>query len=58
MKYAIVQSGGKPYRGTEGSILEVDRLTAEPEKSYQFEEVLLVADEGKVHVGAPTVSGA
>ncbi len=58
MKYAIVLSGGKQYRVTEGSILEVDRLAAEPEKSYQFEEILMVADEGKVHVGAPTVTGA
>jgi large subunit ribosomal protein L21 len=58
MKYAIVQSGGKQYRVSEGSILEVDRLAAEPEKSYQFEEVLMVADDGSVHVGAPTVAGA
>lgn len=58
MKYAIVQSGGKQYRVTEGSILEVDHLPTEPAKSYQFEEVLMVADNGKVHVGAPTVSGA
>jgi large subunit ribosomal protein L21 len=58
MKYAIVQSGGKQYRAVEGSILEVDRLTVEPEKSCQFEEVLLLADDDKIHVGSPTVSGA
>jgi large subunit ribosomal protein L21 len=58
MKYAIVLSGGKQYRVSEGSILDIDRLAVEPEQSYQFEEVLMVADEGKVHVGAPTVSGA
>ena len=58
MKYAIVQSGGKQYRVSEGSVFEVDRLAAEPNKAYQFEEVLMVADDSKVHVGAPTVSGA
>jgi large subunit ribosomal protein L21 len=58
MKYAIVQNGGKQYRVTEGSILDIDRLAVEPEKSYLFEEVLMVADDGKVLVGAPTVSGA
>ena len=58
MKYAIVQSGGKQYRAVEGSILEVDRLTLEPEKPCQFEEVLLLADDGKVLVGSPTISGA
>jgi large subunit ribosomal protein L21 len=58
MKYAIVQSGGKQYRVSEGSILEVDRLAAEPEKSYQFKDVLMIADNGKVNVGMPTVAGA
>jgi len=58
MKYAIVQSGGKQYRVTEGAILDVDRLAAEPEKTYQFEEVLMVADDDNVRVGAPTLSGA
>jgi large subunit ribosomal protein L21 len=58
MKYAIVQSGGKQYRVSEGATLEVDRLAVEPEKAYQFEEVLMIADDGKVNVGAPTVSGA
>jgi large subunit ribosomal protein L21 len=58
MKYAIVQSGGKQYRAVEGSILDVDRLTVEPAKSFQFEEVLMVADDDKIHVGSPTVAGA
>jgi large subunit ribosomal protein L21 len=58
MKYAIVQNGGKQYRVSEGSILEIDRLAAEPEKPFQFEEVLMTADDGKVNVGTPTVAGA
>jgi large subunit ribosomal protein L21 len=58
MKYAIIQSGGKQYRVAEGSILEIDRLSTEPEKSLQFEEVLLVADDGKIHIGSPKVAGA
>ncbi len=58
MRYAIVQSGGKQYRAVEGSILEVDRLTIEPEKTYHFEEVLLLADDANIQVGSPTISGA
>jgi large subunit ribosomal protein L21 len=58
MKYAIVQSGGKQYRAVEGSVLEVDRLAIEPEKPCNFEEVLLLADDGKVQVGSPILSGA
>jgi large subunit ribosomal protein L21 len=58
MKYAIVQSGGKQYRAVEGATLEIDRLTAEPNAHYQFDEVLLLADDGDVRIGSPTVSGA
>jgi large subunit ribosomal protein L21 len=57
MKYAIVQSGGKQYRAVEGSMIEVDRLDLEPGKEYALEEVLLIADEGNVSVGAPLVKG-
>jgi large subunit ribosomal protein L21 len=58
MKYAIVQSGGKQYRAVEGATLEIDRLAVEPNSNYQFDEILLLADDGNVHIGAPTVSGA
>jgi large subunit ribosomal protein L21 len=58
MKYAIVLSGGKQYRAVEGSTLEVDRLALEPKSDYQFDNILLVADDGKVQVGAPSVTGA
>jgi large subunit ribosomal protein L21 len=58
MKYAIVQSGGKQYRAVEGATIEVDLLDVDPGKEYALEEVLLVADEGKIKVGAPQVKGA
>ncbi|MGA2820329.1 MAG: 50S ribosomal protein L21 [Anaerolineales bacterium] len=58
MKYAIVQSGGKQYRAVEGATIEVDRLSVELGASLKLEEVLLVADGGKIEVGAPYVKGA
>lgn len=58
MKYAIVQSGGKQYRCEEGATLEVDRLPTEAGSTHVFEDVLLLADEGNVRVGTPTVPGA
>lgn len=58
MKYAIVQSGGKQYRAVEGATLEVDRLSIEPTSEYHFDEILLVSDDDKVQVGAPSLSGA
>lgn len=58
MKYAIIRSGGKQYRCTEGQAIEVDRLAAEAGSTYTFGDVLLLANDGGVTVGAPTVPGA
>lgn len=58
MKYAIVESGGKQYRAVEGSTIEVDRLQSEVGEQITLDSVLLVADDGKVKVGTPSVKGA
>lgn|SRR5574340_1208540 len=57
MKYAIVESGGKQYRAVEGSTIEVDRLQTEVGEQVLLETVLLLADDGNVKVGTPTVKG-
>lgn len=58
MKYAIVQSNGKQFRCEEGGVVEIDRLHAEAGSAHTFSEVLLVAADGAVKVGTPTVPGA
>jgi large subunit ribosomal protein L21 len=58
MKYAIVRSGGRQYRCTEGQAIEVERLPVEAGATHTFGEVLLLANEGEFTVGAPLVSGA
>jgi large subunit ribosomal protein L21 len=55
MRTAIVESGGKQYRAVEGSTIDVDRLAYEIGKKFDFERVLLMADEDIVLVGTPTV---
>lgn len=55
MRTAIVESGGKQYRAVEGSTIDVDRLAYEIGKTFNFERVLLMADEDIVLVGTPTV---
>ncbi len=57
MKYAVVRSGGKQYKVSEGDIVEVDRLKVEAGASYAFPEVLLSVTDGKVVVGTPHLSG-
>lgn len=58
MKYAIVESGGKQYRATEGVTIEVDRMELEVGQPVNLDSVLLVVDGDNVSVGAPLVAGA
>lgn len=58
MHYAVVKSGGKQYRVSEGQDLTLDRLKLDGKKSFVFEDVLLVVDNNKVTIGAPFVKGA
>ena len=56
MRFAIVESGGKQYRVIEGRTIEVDRLAIEAGKKFDFDRILLMADDDDVMVGTPTVS--
>ena len=55
--YAIIRTGGKQYRVSEGETVTVDRLAAEEGASITLDEVLLLDRDGQVTVGAPTVAG-
>ncbi|MFM1770207.1 MAG: hypothetical protein RJA22_2736 [Verrucomicrobiota bacterium] len=56
--YAVIETGGKQYRVKSGDTLEVERLETEAGKPHTFDRVLLVAAEGRVTVGTPTVKSA
>ncbi len=56
--YAVIKTGGKQYRITQGESLKVETLEAEVGATISFEEVLMVGDGDAVSVGAPTVAGA
>jgi large subunit ribosomal protein L21 len=56
--YAVIETGGKQYRVAPGDTLDVERLEVEAGATYTFERVLLVANDGKVSVGNPTVTAA
>ena len=55
--YAIIETGGKQYKVSEGDIIRVEKLEAEEGKEYTFDQVLAVND-GTLKVGNPTVEGA
>jgi len=56
MKYAVIKTGGKQYKVTEGQVIEVELLES-TDQTFIFEEVLLVVDGDNVQIGTPTVAG-
>ena len=55
--YAVIQTGGKQYRVSEGSTLRVEKIVAEEGDSIEIDKVLMVADGDDVKVGTPYVEG-
>ena len=56
--YAIIRTGGKQYRVSEGDVLNVEKLNVEEGQEVVFDDVLTVVNDGDVKVGTPTVAGA
>ncbi|NEV62257.1 50S ribosomal protein L21 [Thiorhodococcus minor] len=55
--YAVIQTGGKQYRVSEGDTVKVEKLAAEEGASVDIERVLMVADGDDVKVGKPYLPG-
>jgi large subunit ribosomal protein L21 len=55
--FAVFKSGGKQHRVSEGAVVRLELIDAEPGSSLTFDEVLLVAEGDNVTVGAPYVAG-
>ena len=56
--HAIIETGGKQYKVTEGDVLYIEKLTAEAGEAVTFDKVLAVLDGDTATFGAPTVEGA
>lgn len=57
MSYAVIKTGGKQYRVSEGDKIRVEKLPGDVGAEISFDEVLMVGGD-KVAVGTPIVSGA
>ena len=55
--YAIIATGGKQYKVSEGDVIRVEKLGAEKDSVVTFDQVLAV-NNGELKVGTPTVAGA
>jgi large subunit ribosomal protein L21 len=60
-KIAVIKTGGKQYKVAEGDKLKIEKIKAEENSEFIFDQVLLVSadDKGKdLKIGAPLVEGA
>ena len=55
--YAVIVSGGKQYRVSEGDTIYVEKLDQEADSKVSF-DVLMLGSESNVEVGTPTLAGA
>jgi large subunit ribosomal protein L21 len=56
--YAIVEIAGQQFKVEEGKKIFVHRLELEEGKEIEFDQVLLIEDEGKITIGEPTIKDA
>ncbi|HIE54329.1 MAG TPA: 50S ribosomal protein L21, partial [Chromatiaceae bacterium] len=56
--YAVIQTGGKQYRVSEGTTLKVEKIHADEGDSIELDRVLMVADGDDIKVGAPYLDGS
>lgn len=56
--YAVIRTGGKQHRVSEGDVLRVEKLEGLKGDTVVFEEVLMVSKEDQTRVGTPVVAGA
>ena len=55
--YAVILTGGKQYKVSEGDIIRVEKLDVNEGDNITFDQVLVLND-GAMKIGAPTVEGA
>jgi large subunit ribosomal protein L21 len=58
MKYAVIRTGGKQYRVSEGDLVKVEKLAGEIGETITVGDVLFIGDNGEVKIGSPLVPNA
>ena len=56
--YAIVDIAGKQFKVEKDKFIYAPKIEADAGAAVNFDQVLLVDNDGKVKVGTPTVSGS
>lgn len=58
MKYAVIRTGGKQYRVSEGDVVKVEKLAGEVGEKITLADVLFIGGGGETKIGAPLVANA
>jgi len=56
--YAVIKSGGKQHKVSEGDVVVVEKIIGSKGDTVLFDEVLMIAKDGKIKVGTPYLEGA
>ncbi len=56
--YAVIKSGGKQYRVSEGDRISIDLIAGDVGADWSEDNVLLIGGDGEAKVGTPQVDGA
>ncbi len=56
--YAVIKTGGKQYKVTEGDVVRVEKLALDAGQVVAFDEVLMLGDGETSQIGSPNVVGA
>jgi large subunit ribosomal protein L21 len=56
--YAVIKTGGKQYRVTNGATLKVETLAGDVGSAVVLDKVLMISDGDKMSVGKPLLTGA
>lgn len=56
--YAVIKTGGKQYRVSEGETVKVEKLPVDEGAAVTLDEVLMIADGDNIKVGDPYIKGS
>jgi len=56
--YAIIATGGKQYKVSEGDVIRVEKLDVEAGATVTFDSVVAISDDGSIKVGSDVASSS
>ncbi len=56
--YAVIKTGGKQYKITEGESFKVEKLAGDAGAAIILDQVLFIGGDGQPKIGKPTLDGA